>query len=43
MSLQGEILAVIIESESIAKTQRMIFGLAWIGAKQVKKLKNSNE
>lgn len=33
MSLQGEILAVIIESESIAKTQRSIFELAWLGAK----------
>lgn len=32
MSLQGELLAVIIESESIAKTQRAIFELAWLGA-----------
>jgi len=32
MSLQGEILAVIIESESVAKTQRAIFELAWLGA-----------
>lgn len=37
MSLQGEILAVIIESESIAKTQRSIFNLAWLGAQQVQK------
>lgn len=37
MSMQGELLAVIIESESIAKTQRMIFELAWLGAKQVSK------
>lgn len=32
MSMQGEHLAVIIESESVAKTQRMIFELAWLGA-----------
>lgn len=37
MSLQGEILAVIIESESIAKTQRTIFELAWEGAKKYSK------
>lgn len=37
MSLQGEILAVIIESESIAKTQRSIFELAWLGAKNLPK------
>ena len=37
MSLQGEILAVIIESESIAKTQRAIFELAWLGAKSLEK------
>jgi len=36
MSLQGEILAVIIESESIAKTQRSIFELAWLGAQSIK-------
>ncbi|AKM82216.1 TPA: hypothetical protein DD449_03870 [Candidatus Berkelbacteria bacterium] len=36
MSLQGELLAVIIESESIAKTQRAIFELAWLGAGIVK-------
>ena len=41
MSLQGELLAVIIESESIAKTQRMIFELAWLGAECVQK--NSKE
>ncbi|MFA5927074.1 MAG: helix-turn-helix domain-containing protein [Patescibacteria group bacterium] len=35
LSTQGEIMAVIIESESIAKTQRMIFELAWIGAQYV--------
>lgn len=35
MSLQGELLAVIIESESIAKTQRAIFELAWLGAEAV--------
>lgn len=32
MSLVGELLAVIIESESVAKTQRAIFELAWKGA-----------
>jgi sugar-specific transcriptional regulator TrmB len=32
MSLEKELLAVIIESESIAKTQRAIFELAWLGA-----------
>jgi sugar-specific transcriptional regulator TrmB len=37
MSVQGEYLAVIIESESIAKTQRMIFELAWRGAKDFQK------
>lgn len=37
MSLQGELLAVIIESESVAKTQRMIFELAWIGAGKYQK------
>lgn len=36
MSLQGELLAVIIESESIAKTQRAIFELAWRGAATTK-------
>ena len=36
MSLQGEILAVIIESESVAKTQRAIFELAWLGAEKYK-------
>lgn len=36
LSLQGELLAVIIESESITKTQRMIFELAWLGAKGLK-------
>ncbi len=35
MSLQGELLAVIIESESVAKTQRMIFELAWEGAAKI--------
>lgn len=35
MSLQGELMAVIIESESVAKTQRAIFELAWRGAGQV--------
>lgn len=38
MSLQGELLAVIIESESIAKTQRMIFELAWEGAEKYNKM-----
>lgn len=33
MNLVGEYLAVIIESESIAKMQRAIFELAWSGAK----------
>lgn len=37
MSLQGELLAVIIESESVAKTQRMIFELAWEGAANYQK------
>ena len=32
MSLQGELLSVIIESESVAKTLRSIFELAWKGA-----------
>jgi sugar-specific transcriptional regulator TrmB len=35
MSMVGEYMAVIIESESIAKMQRAIFELAWRGAKQV--------
>lgn len=35
MSLQGELLAVMIESESVAKTQRMIFELAWLGAQSI--------
>ncbi|MDH4358374.1 MAG: hypothetical protein OEV37_00280 [Candidatus Berkelbacteria bacterium] len=34
LSLQGEILAVVIESESIAKTQKAIFELAWEGAEK---------
>lgn len=33
MSLQGELLSVIIESESVAKTLRSIFELAWKGAR----------
>lgn len=33
MNLVGEYLAVIIESESIAKMQRAIFELAWVGAR----------
>lgn len=37
MSLQGELLAIIIESESVAKTQRSIFELAWEGAKHLSK------
>ena len=37
MSYTGELLAVIIESESVAKTQRMIFELAWRGAKDFEK------
>ena len=37
ISLKDEFLAVIIESESIAKTQRMIFDLAWLGAKSLNK------
>lgn len=32
MSMQGELLAVVIESESVAQTQRSIFELAWEGA-----------
>ncbi len=35
MSLQGELLAIIIESESVAKTQRAIFELAWLGAERL--------
>ena len=34
ISLVGELLAVIIESESVAKTQRAIFELAWEGAEK---------
>jgi len=34
LSLVGEVIAVIIESESIAKTQRAIFELAWLGAEK---------
>lgn len=34
LSLQGELIAVVIESESIAKTQKAIFELAWDGAKK---------
>lgn len=37
LSYTGELVAVIIESESIAKTQRMIFELAWLGAKEYSK------
>lgn len=33
ISYQKELIAVIIESEAIAETQRMIFELAWLGAK----------
>lgn len=33
IALTGELMAVIIESESIANTQRAIFELAWRGAK----------
>ena len=32
MSMHGEMMAVIIESESVAATQRSIFELAWAGA-----------
>ena len=39
MSLQGELLAVIIESKSIASTQRAIFELAWRGAGAIDKKK----
>lgn len=35
MSLQEELLAIIIESESVANTQRAIFELAWLGAKHL--------
>ena len=35
MSYVGELIAVVIESESIAKTQRMIFELAWLGAEKI--------
>lgn len=37
LSLIGELLAVIIESESVAKTQRAIFELAWLGAEYLQK------
>jgi len=37
MSLKGEMLAVIIESESVANTQRAIFELSWIGAQHLQK------
>lgn len=33
---EGELVGVIIESEGVAKTQRMIFELAWLGAKMAK-------
>lgn len=36
ISVQDELLAVIIESESIAKTQKMIFTLAWEAAEKYK-------
>src|SRR5262249_52781730 len=32
MSMRGDMMAVIIESESVAATQRAIFELAWAGA-----------
>lgn len=35
MALKSELLAVIIESESVANTQRAIFELAWLGAKNI--------
>ena len=35
LSLTGELIAVIIESESVARTQKMIFELAWLGAEQI--------
>lgn len=34
MSLTGELIAVIIESESTARTMRAIFELAWLGAEK---------
>lgn len=37
MSMVGELISVIIESESIAKTQRSIFELAWLGAERFEK------
>jgi len=37
MSLVGELMSVIIESESVARTQRSIFELAWLGAEKFKK------
>jgi len=37
LSYSGDLHAVIIESESIAKTQKLIFELAWIGAKALEK------
>jgi sugar-specific transcriptional regulator TrmB len=35
MSMRGELMAVIIESESVAATQRAIFELAWLGTQAV--------
>lgn len=39
MSMQGQFLAVVIESESIARTQRSIFELAWRGSAEFKSRK----
>lgn len=41
MSMKEELLAIIIESESVAKTQRMIFELAWRGAEGYQTISNS--
>jgi sugar-specific transcriptional regulator TrmB len=37
LSLQGELIAVVIESESVSKTQQAIFNLAWEGAEKYQK------
>lgn len=34
LSFKGEILGIIIESKEIAQTMRMLFELAWVGAKE---------
>lgn len=41
LSYSGDLHAVIIESESIAKTQKLIFELAWTGAKVLERKKQT--